>query len=109
SNGLAEGRRLEQLSNQEELHNLRDENASLRAELVLAQVQCEQLQKRPVERVPGRAFELQCIERGGIFGDVDKLHSALLDQPIRPPSCAGSVSSAASFATPLDGADMSLE
>lgn len=109
SKGIAEGRHLEQLNNQEELHKLRDENASLRVELVLAQVQCEQLQKSPVENVPGRAFDLQCMERGDVFGNIDRLHSALLDQPIRPPSCTGSASSATSFATPLDGADMSLE
>jgi len=110
SNGVTEGRRLQQLSNQEELHKLRDENASLRAELVLAQVQCEQLQKHPTEGARGRAFDPRFMEIGErIFGGADKLHSTLLDQPIRPPSSAGSISSATSFTTPLCGMDMSLE
>jgi hypothetical protein len=107
SSGVAEGRRLQQSSDQTELHEVREEIASLRAELAAAQAQWERLRRGPTEEARRRAFETQVPERGANFSDADGKHSALLDQPIRPYSPTESILSATSFATPLGGSDLS--
>lgn len=102
SKGVAEGRSLQNLSNEAELREVREEFAKLRAQLLLAHAEIESL-KPCTGQLGGERLEKAHVGGWTAIGDWrDRESRSRVPLPHRPSSPGGSSWSENSFSTPVE-------